>query len=239
MIKCIAVDDEPLALQKMKKYIGQIPTLELVALCSGTREAREVIAREVVDLIFLDINMPDESGMVFAKSLLGAGPAVVFTTAYPEFALEGYKVEALDYMLKPFDFADFEQVVARVQKRLEAESVAEKEYSSDSTIFIKTDYKIRPIKVADIRYAESMGEYLHIYVEREPKPIVTLLSMKKIEEKLPRDLFMRIHRSFIINLDKVYAISKMRVMMDEDTSISVGDVYKDRINAYIAEKSIK
>lgn len=237
MIKCIAVDDEPLALKKMKKYISQVPELELVALCKSTSEAREAMLSNRIDLIFLDINMPDESGLAFARTLLDSNaPSVVFTTAYPEFALEGYKVDALDYMLKPFDFEEFQSTVQRIAKRFDYEAA---EQAEEDMLYIKIDYKTRSVRMSDIRYVETHGEYVRIYLVRTEEPLVPLLSMKKLEERLPSEQFMRIHRSYIINLSQIKSVGKGRVVMDEDTSLPIGDVFREKFNTYIASRSVK
>ena len=238
MIKVLAIDDEPLALQQLAAYIRKIPFLELSGECQSAVEAKEILNNEPIDAVFCDINMPDLNGMDFIKSL-AAPPLVVFTTAYSEYAVEGFKVNAVDYLLKPFGLDDFRRAANRLQERLSAAPAVPQDVQNaataaddDDTIFVKTDYRVVKLAVSDIRYIEGMSEYLKIHLESQPKPIVTLLSMKKMEEFLPA-YFMRIHRSYIINLKKIQEVNKNRVIMDADTYLPVGDNYKDTLNDYL------
>ena len=196
-IRCLAIDDEPLALQQLVTYINKVPFLELAAQCQSALEARRFLEHDTADAIFCDINMPDLNGMDFVKSLT-APPLVVFTTAYSEYAVEGFRVNAVDYLLKP-------------------------------------DYRMVKVAISAIRYVEGMSEYLKVWLDGEPKPIITLLSMKKLEERLP-DCFMRIHRSFIVNLTKIQEVNKNRVILDADTSLPIGDLYKEAFQAYLDSK---
>ena len=187
MIRVLAIDDEPLALQQLATYIKKIPFLELVTECQSAIEAKEILNNENIDAIFCDINMPDLNGMDFVKSL-STPPLIVFTTAYSEYAVEGFKVDAVDYLLKPFGLDDFKRAANRLQERLEVrqqEPATTIVSSEDDSIFVKTDYRVVKIAISDIRYIEGMSEYLKIHLESLPKPIVTLLSMKKMEEFLP------------------------------------------------------
>ena len=235
-IRCLAIDDEPLALQQLVAYINKVPFLELAAQCQSALEARDFLLNDTADAIFCDINMPDLNGMDFVKSL-AAPPLVVFTTAYSEYAVEGFRVNAVDYLLKPFGLQDFQRAANRIKERLQTEDGRLKESSPktdipDNSFFLKTDYRIVQVAVSDIRYIEGMSEYLKVWLEGQPKPIVTLLSMKKMEERLP-DNFMRIHRSYIINLDKIQEVNKNRVIMDADTYLPIGDLYKEAFQAYL------
>jgi len=242
MIKVLAIDDEPLALQQLVAYIKKIPFLELAGECQSAIEAKDILNQENIDAIFCDINMPDLNGMDFVKSL-AAPPLVVFTTAYSEYAVEGFKVDAVDYLLKPFGLDDFRRAANRLQERLKTAAPAIEEPTpallsdndSDDTIFVKTDYRVVKLAVSDIRYIEGMSEYLKIHLESQPKPIVTLLSMKKMEEYLP-PYFMRIHRSYIINLKMIQEVNKNRVIMDSDTYLPIGDNYKEAFNDYLNTK---
>ncbi len=237
MIRVLAIDDEPLALQQLATYIKKIPFLELVTECQSAIEAKEILNNENIDAIFCDINMPDLNGMDFVKSL-STPPLIVFTTAYSEYAVEGFKVDAVDYLLKPFGLDDFKRAANRLQERLEVrqqEPATTIVSSEDDSIFVKTDYRVVKIAISDIRYIEGMSEYLKIHLESQPKPIVTLLSMKKMEEFLPSH-FMRIHRSYIINLKKIQEVNKNRVIMDSETYLPIGDNYKDAFNDYLNKK---
>lgn len=237
MIRCLAIDDEPLALQQLVAYIHKVPFLELAAQCQSALEARSFLEHDTVDVLFCDINMPDLNGMEFVKSL-AVPPLVVFTTAYSEYAVEGFKVNAVDYLLKPFGLQDFQRAAMRVKERLSErgnERGSERTEVGDDSIFLKTDYRIVKVKLSDIRYIEGMSEYLKVWVDNEPKPIITLLSMKKMEERLP-DCFMRIHRSYIIHLDKIQEVNKNRVIMDADTYLPIGDLYKEAFQHYLDSK---
>ena len=238
MIRCLAIDDEPLALQQLVSYINKVPFLELAAQCRSAIEARQFLENDTVDAIFCDINMPDLNGMEFVKALM-APPLVVFTTAYSEYAVEGFKVNAVDYLLKPFGLQEFQRAANRLKERMEgaamaAENTPAKE-TEDDTLFLKTDYRIVKVSISDIRYVEAMSEYLKVWLEGQSKPIITLLSMKKMEERLP-DTFMRIHRSYIINLTKIQEVNKNRVIMDADTYLPIGEMYKDAFQAYLDTK---
>jgi DNA-binding LytR/AlgR family response regulator len=165
---------------------------------------------------------------------------VVFTTAYSEYAVEGFKVNAVDYLLKPFGLQDFQRAANRVRERLEtggekSEVRSDKTETDDNNIFLKTDYRIVKVSIPDIRYIEAMSEYLKVWIEGESKPIITLLSMKKMEERLP-DYFMRIHRSYIVNLTKIQEVNKNRVILDADTYLPIGDLYKETFQAYLSTK---
>ena len=232
MIRCLAIDDEPLALQQIAAYINKVPFLELAGQCQSALEARQFLTEDRVDAIFCDINMPDLNGMDFVKSLT-APPLVVFTTAYSEYAIEGFKVNAVDYLLKPFGMQDFMRAANRLQERLSVPVAAPKE--TDDTLFLKTDYRIIKVSIPNIRYVEAMSEYLKVWIEGEAKPIITLLSMKMMEERLPSN-FMRIHRSYIINLDKIQEVNKNRVIMDADTYLPIGDLYKEAFQTYLDKK---
>ena len=221
MIRCLAIDDEPLALQQLVAYIRKVPFLELAAQCSSALEARAFLERDTADAIFCDINMPDLNG-----------------TAYSEYAVEGFRVNAVDYLLKPFGLQDFLRAANRLRERLESKAPvvdASASNTQDDTLFLKTDYRIVKVNIPDIRYVEAMSEYLKVWTEGEAKPIITLLSMKKMEERLP-DYFMRIHRSYIVNLTKIQEVNKNRVIMAADTALPIGDLYKETFQAYLNTK---
>ena len=253
MIRVLAIDDEPLALQKLVTYIQKVPFLELAGQCSSALEAHGFLQQDTVDAVFCDINMPDLNGMDFIKTLT-VPPLVVFTTAYAEYAVEGFKVNAVDYLLKPYDMQDFLRAANRLKDRLAVPVVSSPAASSAlspqpsaispqpsaldaDVLFLKTDYRIVKVHIPDIRYIEAMSEYLKVWLRGEQKPIITLLSMKKIEERLPKN-FMRIHRSYIINLDDIQEVNKNRIIMDSDTYLPIGDMYKDTFQQYLDTKFI-
>ena len=234
MIRVLAIDDEPLALQQLVTYISKVPFLELAGQCQSAVEAIRLLNSETVDAVFCDINMPDLNGMDFVKSL-AAPPLIVFTTAYSEYAVEGFKVNAVDYLLKPFGLQDFIRAANRLKDRLSPQ-IGNVE-GEESDIFVKTDYRMVKVSIQDIRSVEGMSEYLKLHLDGQPKPIITLLAMKTLEERLPSN-FMRIHRSYIVNLDKIQEVNKNRVILDNDTYLPIGDSYKDQFNRYIETKFI-
>lgn len=235
MIRTIAIDDEPLALQQLAAYIKKTPYLELVATCQSAAEAQAVLQGEPVDVLFTDINMPDLSGMDFVRSLDNP-PLVVFTTAYSEYALDGYKVNAVDYLLKPFSLEDFQRAAEKVRAQCELRNAAAavSVIDQDDALFFKTEHRVVRVELSNIRYIEGMSEYLKIYIEGQ-KPLVVLLAMKKLEERLPSH-FMRIHRSYIINLRKIQEVNKNRVILDADTYLPIGDLYREAFNQYLNSK---
>ncbi len=240
MIRCLAIDDEPLALRQLASYIEKIPFLELVESCESALDANAVMEREPIDAIFIDINMPDLNGMDFVKSLTSP-PMVVFTTAYSEYAIDGFKVDAVDYLLKPFGMDDMLRAANKLKAHYELvngnkATVQTTTALDDDTLFFKTEHRVVRVDINKIRYIEGMSEYLRIHLDGSPRPLIVLLSMKKIEERLPRNIFMRIHRSYIINLKKIQEVNKSRVILDADTYLPIGDLYREAFNEYLNSK---
>lgn len=233
MIKCIAIDDEPLALQKVAAYIKKTPFLESVALCESAMQALEVIENNNINLMFVDINMPDLNGMDFVKSLHTTKPLIVFTTAYSEYAIEGFKVDALDYLLKPFEYAEFLRVANKAKQQLDKNQTSGTQTeSNDKHLFIKSEHKIIRIEINNITYVEGMREYVRIHMLND-KPIMTLMSMKKLEEDLPKDRFMRVHRSYIVNLNTITTIERNRIIYDKNVYIPISEQYKEEFKNYV------
>ncbi|KIA87017.1 LytTR family DNA-binding domain-containing protein [Flavobacterium sp. AED] len=239
ILKCIAVDDEPLALQILVSYIEQTPSLSLVGQFSNAIEALKAIHEQDIDLIFLDIRMPDINGIELAKIVeqyrVKGNLRIIFTTAFDQYALDGYKVDALDYLLKPFSFVDFSKSVAKALGYFELIRNPEQEIRKFSPpipetevayIYLKFEYQLVRIAVDDIIYVESMKDYVKVFRLSEDKPLLSLTSMKSLEEKLPENKFMRIHRSYIVSLDKIKSATKNSVQIDKIT-IVVTDQYKD------------
>ena len=225
MIKCIAIDDEPLALKQIASYIEKTPFLSLIGQFESALQAIAFMQDEEVELMFVDINMPDLSGMDFVKSLINP-PGVIFTTAYSEYAIDGFRVDAIDYLLKPIAYVDFLKASEKAKERLgpgKDEKISVE--SNEKFLFIKSEYKILRINLANIKYIESMREYLRIHIENQPA-VLTLMSMKKMDEYLPNEHFMRVHRSFIVNLDKISTIERNRIVFDKDVYIPVSEQYK-------------
>jgi len=232
MIRCIAIDDEPLALRQIAGYIKKTSFLELAGLCESALQAIEVLQSTPVDLMFVDINMPDLSGMDFVKTLENP-PLVIFVTAYSEYALEGFRVDAIDYLLKPISYVDFLKSANKVKSWVDTHRQKEAEVKSNKEfLFIKSEYKILRINFDDIKYIEGMSEYIKIYLINS-KPVMTLLSIKSIEEQLPSDRFMRVHRSYIVNLEKISVIERSRIIFDGNVYIPVSDQYKSKFQGYI------
>ena len=231
-VKCIAIDDEPLALKQVASYIQQIPFLELAGECSSAFEALEILESEQIDLMFVDINMPDLNGLEFVKSLT-TKPLLIFTTAYSEYALEGFKVDALDYLLKPFSFAEFSKSASKARTQFKLlKNEPEKLESNDDYLFIKSEYKLVRINLNDVLYIEGMKEYVRIHLSGQ-KPVMTLLSMKSLEEKLPDDNFMRVHRSYIVNLKKVTVVERFRIVFNDKVRIPVSENYKEKFQNFL------
>lgn len=224
-ISCIAIDDEPLALRQMADFIKKTPFLNLVAECSNAFEALDILNRQKVDLMFVDINMPGLSGLDFIKSL-EEHPEIIFTTAYSEFAIEGFRVNALDYLLKPIGYTDFLKAANKALKYFQtSEKVEESSSSDEEFLFVKSEYRLVRIRLNEIKYIEGMREYVRIHSLHE-KPVMTLMSMKLLDEKLPGDTFMRVHRSYIVNLKQITSIERSRIIFDKEIYIPVGEQYK-------------
>lgn len=243
-LRTLVIDDEPIALEKLRSYASKVPFLELVGACRNGIEATDVAMKEKVDLVFTDINMPDMSGMDFVASLTNP-PLVVFITAYAEYAVDSYRLSAVDYLLKPYGFADFqraankalEQYSLRASKADAADVEAKASAGADKCIFVKVDYRYVRVSLDDISYIKGYGEYLQIYTAGNPSPLLTLSSFSAIKEKLPAN-FLQVHRSYIVNMNAIDSISKNRVIMDADTYIPVGESYKEAFLAYLSAKSI-
>ena len=232
MIHCIAIDDEPLALKQIEKYIEKTPFLELKESFESALDAISYIHEHKVDLMFVDINMPDLNGMDFVKSLSNL-PKVIFTTAYSEYALEGFRVDAIDYLLKPIGYSDFLKASEKAKERLQLKKDSQPEVkSNDKFLFIKSEYKTLRLVLSNIKYIESMREYVQIHLMNE-KPVMALMTMKKMEEFLPEADFMRVHRSFIVSLDKITVVERNRIVFDEKKYIPVSDQYKSKFQKYL------
>jgi two-component system, LytTR family, response regulator LytT len=232
MISTIAIDDEPLALQLVTGYIEKTPGLKLAGKFDNPLDAVEFMAREKVDLVFVDIQMPDLSGIEFTRSMV-RGPRVVFTTAYEKYALEGFRLDVVDYLLKPFSYEEFFRAVQKVQNLIKLEGGALNQVESNSEfLFLKSDYKIKRINFNDILYIEGLKDYVKVYTQNDLKPVLSLTSLKTLETKLPESKFMRVHRSFIVNLDKIATIERSRIVFGK-AYIPVSEQYKDKFQEYL------
>lgn len=235
MIQCIAIEDEPLALKQICLYIDKTPSLVLIGACESATEAYPMMDKHKPDLLFVDINMPDLSGMDFVKSL-EKPPMVIFTTAYSQYAVEGYKVDAVDYLLKPISYNDFLRAATKATDLFELRLNQQKiEVKNDSEfLFVKSEYRVVRINFKDILYIEGMREYVRIHLVGH-KPVMSLLSMKALEQHLPQDKFMRVHRSYIVNLQKINTIERQRIVYDNDIYIPVSEQFKDKFQKYVDE----
>lgn len=233
MIRCIAVDDEPLAVKKMASYIEKIPFLELVAECRSAFEAMNVMKDYSIQLLFIDINMPDLNGMDFVKSLANK-PYIVFTTAYSDYAVEGFQVDAVDYLLKPIAFNSVLKAANKVKNLLELTTNKQKESKTTVTnhLFVKSEYKMIRIELDDIKYIESQHEYIKIHTTNS-KPVLTQLSLKSIEEQLPTEQFMRVHRSYIVSLKRIALVDRNRIVFDGNVYIPISEPYREAFQKYI------
>lgn len=261
MLKCLIIDDEPLALRQLAAYIAKIPYLELVASCNSALKAQLVVATEPVDLIFVDINMPDLNGVDFVRSMTHNRPMIVFTTAYSEYAVEGFRLDAVDYLLKPFSLSDFSRAAAKAYslyelRRLQQQPAPapapseaaptpveeatpptppaeerEEEPKETEYISVKADYKTVLVKLQEIVYIESEGEYVRIHLA-DGRRITTLYRIKNMEAQLPTERFMRIHRSYIVNLQAITGYVRGRVYLGEKVDLPIGENYREAFQAY-------
>ncbi|MEI6124881.1 MAG: LytTR family DNA-binding domain-containing protein [Bacteroidota bacterium] len=234
-IKCIAIDDEPLAVKKIAAYIEKTPFLELVAECRSAFEAMSVMKENDIQLLFIDINMPDLNGLEFVRSLTDK-PYVVFTTAYSEYAVEGFEVEAVDYLLKPIAFSNFLKAANKVKNLIELRSNQQKETleATAEHLFVRSEYKMIRIELDDIKYIESQHEYIKIHTLNS-KPVMTQLSLKTMEEQLPPDRFMRVHRSFIVSLKRIQVVERNHIVFDGNVFIPISEPYREKFQKYIDE----
>lgn len=235
-LRTLIIDDEPIALEKLKNYVQKTGFLELVCACDSPSAALDYLSAQNVDVIFTDINMPDLNGLEFV-STLRSKPMVVFITAYPQYAVESYKVSATDYILKPYSFADFQRAANKVFDLAQKSKSAMASVSSSEPLFIKTDYRYIKVNPADIRYIKGYGEYLQIYLVGSDNPLLTLSNFSSILKRLPSQ-FLQIHRSHIVNMDRAEIVERNRVVMDKDTYLPVSDSYKSAFQEYLSSRSI-
>jgi DNA-binding LytR/AlgR family response regulator len=232
MIQTIAIDDEPLALQLVKSYIQKTPFLELAGTFDNPLSAMEFLENNPIQLIFLDIQMPDLTGTEFARTLQ-SNSKIIFTTAFEKYAIEGFKLDAIDYLLKPFGYEEFLVAAQKARKLIDLENKSQTQIEANNEfLFLKSEYKIRRINFNDIIYIEGLKDYIKVFVQNEPKPILSLSTLKSIENKLPKNKFMRIHRSFIVNLQKINTIDRSRIVFG-DVYIPISDQFKDKFQEFL------
>jgi len=231
-LRTIAIDDEPLALRLVSDYVSKTPFLELVGSFDNPLDAIEFLTTQSADLIFVDIQMPDLTGVEFIRTL-DEPPKVVFTTAYEKYAIEGFKLNAIDYLLKPFSYEEFLKAAGKARKQVELEASSLPSIEANSQfLFLKSEYKIRRINFNDILYIEGLKDYIKVYTSGDEKPVLSLNSIKSLEQKLPENKFMRVHRSFIVNLDRIDTIERSRIIFGK-VYIPVSDQYKDKFQEYL------
>lgn len=231
-LNCAIVDDEPLALGLLESYVDKTPFLELAGKYSSAVQAMKELPGKHVDLLFLDIQMPELNGLEFSR-MVNSSTRIVFTTAFGQYAIDGYKVNALDYLLKPISYADFLQAANKAVQWFELLQQPEEEIQS---IFVKSDYKLVQIELNKILYIEGLKDYIKIHEEDSPKPILSLMSMKAMEELLPSSRFMRIHRSYIVQKDKIRIVDRGRIVFGKNY-IPVSDSYKQVFQDFLAQRS--
>ncbi len=231
-LKTIAIDDEPLALKLVCDYISKTPFLELVGAFDNPLDAVDFLSIQEAELIFVDIQMPDLSGIEFTRSL-EEDHKIIFTTAYEKYALEGFKLNALDYLLKPFSYEEFLKAAGKAHKMAELEANSNPTIEANSQfLFLKSEYKIRRINFNDILYIEGLKDYIKVYTTGEIKPVLSLNSIKSLEQKLPEEKFMRVHRSYLVNLDKIETIERSRIVFGK-TYIPVSEQYKEKFQEFL------
>ncbi len=242
IIKCAIVDDEPLAVELLASYVKKIPFLELCGKYSNATDALHGIGEEPVDLLFLDIQMPELNGLELSK-MVPENTRIVFTTAFNQYAVDGFRVNALDYLLKPISYADFLEASNKAlqwfqlvqQNEQQAQAAAPAPEEEQRSIFVKSEYKLLQIDLDDIRYIEGLKDYVKIYTEQSPHPILSLMNMKAIEQMLPASRFIRVHRSFIVQKSKIREIERNRIVFG-DVYIPIGDSYKQAFQDFINNK---
>lgn len=232
-MKCIVVDDEPLALDLLESYVKKTPFLELAGKYSSAVQAMKELANQQVDLIFLDIQMPELNGLEFSR-MLPPETCIIFTTAFDQYAIDGYKVNAIDYLLKPISYPDFLQAA---NKALHQHELMHRTPQDEiDSIFVKSEYKLVQIELRKILYVEGLKDYIKIYEEDNPKPVLSLMSMKAMEDLLPPSQFMRVHRSYIVRKDKIRVIDRGRIVFGK-TYIPISDSYKQAFQEYLEKRS--
>ncbi|QKJ29792.1 response regulator transcription factor [Mucilaginibacter mali] len=221
-LKCIAIDDEPLALELMRKYIAKFPTLQLVQCFEDAISGAEFLAKTPIDLLFVDINMPDITGIDLVRSL-DPKPMVIFTTAYKNFAFEGFELEALDYLLKPIDLTRFGKAIEKAVDFQQYKSSQVNTMQQES-LYVYSEYRMVKINLNDIEYIESMEDYIKIHTGTSSKPVLTLMPLKKVLEKLPPDQFQRVHRSFVVAVGKIKSIQNRKIQL-ASAELPISDSY--------------
>lgn len=240
-LNCVLIDDEPLALDLLESYVSKTPFLQLAGKYSSAVAAMTEMQGKNIDLLYLDIQMPELNGLEFAK-MVAPETRIIFTTAFSQYAIEGYRVNALDYLLKPISYKEFLESANKALNwfklvRKPAQPAATESVKESDCIYVKSDYKLLQIKLKDIIYIEGLKDYVKIYTKNSPRPILSLISMKAMEERLPADKFIRVHRSFIVQKEEITVINRGRIIFN-DVSIPISESYKQEWTDFLNERTI-
>lgn len=236
-LTCAIIDDEPLAISLLESYANKTPFLELKGTYNSALDALDTLNNSPVDLLFLDIQMPELNGMEFSH-MLSKETKIIFTTAFSQYALDSYKVNALDYLLKPISYPDFLNAARKALEWFEKKPSAVVAAAPQiETIFVKTEYRLMQIELRRILYIEGLKDYVKIFIEGEVHPILSLMSMKALEEMLPADRFVRVHRSFIVQPDKIKIIERNRIVFGKEY-IPISDTYKQKFFEFLSQRSL-
>ncbi len=235
IIKCAIIDDEPLAAELLVSYVKKIPFMELHGKYSNAVDAMKGIADDPVELVFLDIQMPELNGLELSR-MLPEATRVVFTTAFDQYAIDSYRINALDYLLKPIAYPEFLEACNKaLQWFMMVQQAEEPRVPEATSIFVKSEYKLLQIDLDDIRYIEGLKDYVKIYTEQSPHPILSLMNMKAIEQMLPSSRFIRVHRSYIVQKSKIREIDRNRIVYGDDLYIPIGDSYKQAFLDFLGQ----
>jgi DNA-binding LytR/AlgR family response regulator len=235
-MNCIIIDDEPLALDLVESYVVKTPFLELKGKCLNAFEAMKVVSSEKIDLAFLDIQMPDMNGVEFSKTL-PHGIKIIFTTAFKDYAFEGFRVNAVDYLLKPFNYSEFLKATNKAMQWINASEEKPEGGYRDNFIFVKSEYRQLKINLEEVYYFEGLKDYIKIWLTSQPKPVLTLMSLKTLEQELPAERFMRVHRSFIVALDKIESVERSQIVINKER-ITIAEQYKSKFQAFVENNSL-
>jgi two-component system, LytTR family, response regulator len=240
MIHCIAIDDEPLALELLEDNIAQVPYLQLVGKCSNAIDALKLLRETNVDLVFLDIQMPGLTGLQFIQSLT-VKPMFILVTAYEKFALEGFNLNVVDYLVKPVSLERFIRACNKAHELHELKKgniVGEDRTKGEDYFFINVDYSLVKVMYNNIMWIEGLKDYIKIYLKDSPKPIIARLSLKSLEDEIPASTFLRIHKSYIVSKNFILSVKRSSVLLENKTELPVGDNYKDRIDELVGRRKV-
>lgn len=235
-LRCAIIDDEPLAVSLLESYVAKTPFLQLIGSYTNAVKAMEGVSDECPDLLFLDIQMPELNGLEFSR-IVGERCRVVFTTAFEQYAVDSYRVNALDYLLKPIAYPEFLQACEKARQWFAHTAPQPSESDTPTSILVKTDYKLVQVELAKIIYIEGLKDYVKIYIDDEPRPLLSLMSLKSLEEQLPAQQFVRVHRSFIVRTDKIKVIERNRIVFGKEY-IPISDSYKAALMEQLARHAI-